>query len=253
MRAFKAKDADELEAIAQEVKDDLDLPTDPNGEGEIHIHINGNGDPAPSDATFTQDEPADLAAHIAQNAEEHAAMSARIDALEQLCASLSAGGDRDEDPDVMPKEALDELPGELQEGAAKARDSMYFTDSFRDTVAMAEILVPGIRVPTFDGAAKPGQTYKAICALRKQALDLAYGQPATRSILDDLLGGKALETRGMTCDAIRSMFRAASAARRSANNASNSRRSADTKASPLAGVRTLADINRLNAERYGQK
>jgi hypothetical protein len=123
-------------------------------------------------------------------------------------------------------------------------------ESFQDTVALAEILVPGIRVPTFDSVARPAQTAKKICHFRKQALDLAMAQPATRGILDDLLAGKTLDTKNMTCDAARALFRGAASAKRVANN-NGSRQTVDfDSAKKKASVSSLADLNRMNAEAY---
>ncbi len=256
MRAFKAKDAEEVEKLAKEVADEGEIVTGGEEGGDTHIHIHNGGASEPAGevtgddgeegrAKFSDD---DLQAHIEQNAAEHAAMMERIEALE---AKLNGGETSDEE--AMPEEALDEFPEEMKEEAAKAKDSAYLADSFQDTVAMAEILVPGIRVPTFDRAAKPGKSYKQVCGLRRQALDLAYGQPATRGILDELLGGKPLATASMTCDAARTLFRSAAAMKRAANNSSG--RTGDVIGAGVkqAGPMTLAEINRRNAERWGKK
>lgn len=256
MRAFKAKDAEEVEKLAEEVKDEDLIGGEEGGDTHIHIHNGGaaetgavTGDEGEETglAKFTDD---DLQAHIEQNAAEHAEMMSRIEALE---AAL-AGNNGTADEEAMPEEAMDEFPEEVKEEAAKAKDSAYLADSFQDTVALAEILVPGIRVPTFDRAAAPGKSYKKICGLRRQALDLAYSQPATRGILDELLGGKALATASMTCDAARTLFRSAAAMRRAANNG-NTGRTGDVIGAGVkqAGPMTLAEINRRNAERYGKK
>jgi len=174
-------------------------------------------------------------------------MRSRIDALEAALAGKTGTGDED----LPSEEMLDEIPEELRENAAKAKDSAYFTDSFKDTVAQAEILVPGIRIPTFDGKAKPGQTFKAICSLRRQALDLAYGQPATHGVLDDLLAGQTLNTKDMTCDAIRTLFRSAASVQRTNNNSGRGTSVADTNPTgKKVGVTSLAELNRINSERF---
>ena len=250
MKAFKAKDAEEVEKLASEVADEGEAITGGEEGGDTHIHIHAGGEqPAPN--VETQDDEPDLATHIEQNAAEHAEMMSRIEALEQALSSMSGGTDDEDDPELQ-EQMADEVPEDLKEEAAKAKDSAYLADSYKDTVALAEILVPGIKMPTFDRAAKPGDSFRKICGLRRQALDLAWHQPATRGIIEDLLGGKDLDTKRMTCDGARTLFRSAAAMARSANNG-KAHTSHDFKAGVKpAGVKSLADINRMNAERYGK-
>lgn len=262
MKAFKAKDAEEIEKLAEEVTDE-DFPIAGGGEGEggeTHIHIHAGGGEGsvsnPDDTKTFDDEPTELAAHIEQNAAEHAEMTSRIEALEAKIAALGGGGgttDEDEEEAAELKEQMaDEVPEELQTEAAKAKDSSYLVNAHQDTVGLAEILVPGIRIPTFDRAASPVASFRKICGLRRQALDLAYGQPATRGILDELLGGKKLDTSAMTCDSVRTLFRSAATMAKSANNGQRGNTADFDAGTKPAGVKTLADINRRNAELYGK-
>lgn len=259
-RAFKAKDATELEKIGDEIATELEGgAAGENGDTHIHIH---NGE-VKSDAPVMDEEEGeaagrasftdqDIQAHIDQNAAEHADMAARIEALEAKLAGQGAT-DEEGEGEVMDEEMeqaiKDEVPEEIAEKAAKANDSIYLADSFQDTVALAEILVPGIKVPTFDSAAKPGQSVKKICNLRKQALDEAYQNSATRLLIGDLLSGKALNTKNMTCDAARTLFRSAAAMKRS-QNMSPRANAGDASAAKSGPVVTLAELNRRNAERY---
>lgn len=257
MRAFKAKDADEVEKLSKEVADDIE-GGEGTSEGATHIHVHAGGTSDEGEegqagtegrTTFTDE---DLQEHMDKNSTEHAEMFSRIEELEKLVAKLSGGTSDEGEDDHLDEEAGANLREEAPEGtgdeAVKAKDSAYLVESFSDTVAMAEILVPGIRIPTCDRAAKPTQTFKKICGLRKQALDLAYVQPTTRSIIDDLLAGKDLDTKNMTCDAVRVLFRGAAAAKRVANN--TQRGNASDKSSVKAGPMTIAEVNRRNAERY---
>ena len=240
MQAFKAKDAAEVEKIAEEVKD-----AGEEGSGDTHIHITSNGPEETGGKTNGDDE--DVTAYMARNDSDHEEFRSRLEALE---AALAGSGTNDEtDPDKLTEEALDEVPEELRENAAKSKDAAYFADSFKDTIALAEILVPGIRVPTFDTAQKPGTAFKKICGLRRQALDLAYAQPATRGVLDEILAGKPLDTKKMTCDAVRTLFRSAAGVQRTVNN-TNKAQASVKDASVKVGVTTLAELNRRNAERY---
>ena len=254
MAAFKAKDAKEVEEIAEEVKDSMEeeegkkVKDEKEDGGDTHVHVHAND----AAGGVSSEE---FAEHKEKNDAEHKEMFDRISELEEMVKTLKGSTSdthsKDEDEEEMSEEATDEFPEELQEKAKKAKDSAYFADSFQDTVALAEILVPGIRVPTYDRAAKPGQTFKKICGLRRSALDIAYTQPATRSMLDEILAGRNLDTKNMTCDAVRSLFRSAAAAQRAANNAVGARDNRGSKPGKQA-PRTLAEINRMNADKYAQ-
>lgn len=265
-RAFKAKDADELEKIADELPAEF---TDEGIEGDgpdthIHVHIDGDngvtsmaGDEDISGggegrASFTDQ---DIEAHIEQNASEHAAMQSQIDELKAQLSKLMGVEEEEHGMSIADEEMeemiKDEAPEGLEEQAAKAKDSAYLYDSFREAVAGAEILVPGIKFPTYDRAASPGSTVKSICSLRRAALDQAYANPATRAIISDLLGGKTLNTKRMTCDGARALFRSAVSMRKSANKAPVTKDSAliSTPAAPAA-PKTPAELNKVLRARY---
>lgn len=262
MRAFKAKDASEVEKLAEEVKDAAEAESEGGtvgSEGDTHVHIHsGECEGAEGRSKFTDD---DLQAHMDKNETEHAEMFARIEELEKLLAASADKGTKDaekadEEEEKLKKEAMDEVPEELKEEASKAKDSAFLGDSFKDTVAMAEILAPGIRVPTFDAAQKPGTSFKKICGLRRQALDLAYVQPATRGIVDDILAGQPLDTKNMTCDAVRTLFRSAAALKRTANNANSTNNAVSSTVldgGKKAGPMTIAEINARNRKRYADQ
>lgn len=256
-RAFKAKDSDDFEEIVKDAEElgleetkDEELPESTKEDEEIHIHVDGQ-DESEKDFRTTDDELWE------QNAAEHAALGARIDALEALVSKLS--GTSEESFDEESEEAsnieqamLDEVPEGLEEEAAKAKDSRYLGESFKDTVAMAEILSPGIKVPTFDSAANPVQTFKKICRFRRQALDNAYSEDTGKSILDELLVGRTLNTKNMTCDAVRTLFNSAAATKRRMNNSSGVRDSLHKPVAPKQGITSLADLNRKNAELFSK-
>ena len=245
MKAFKAKDAEEVEKMAEGMNDE-----DMGGaEGETHIHIHNNADPIPSGPTADEDEPDEM--KKTADAEMAAWRTSTDERLEALEKGMTGTGDAD-DPETM-----DAMEGEMPEGvtkdqARKAKDSAYLMDSFQETVSLAEIIAPGIRIPTFDRAARPASSLKSICALRSQALDLAYAQPQTRGLIDELLAGKTLDTKKMTCDATRSLFRSVAALKKTENKKATFSVS-DNEKNQTRGVKTIADLNKLNAEYYNKK
>ena len=169
--------------------------------------------------------------------------------------------DDEDEEEEKEKKTADSIAKELPQGSLidvrKVKDSAPLADSFQETVALAEILVPGIKIPTFDSKAAPKASFDTICNLRRTALDLAYVQPDTRAIIDDVLGnGRTLDTKTMDCDSLRSVFLAAGAVKRRQNNATND----DGRVQPGAGgglgvksaIRTLADLNKRHQEFYSK-
>lgn len=273
LAAFHSKDEAAMEEILKEKgTGDEDLTgSGTEGDGDTHIHIHANGDPL-TGATGATDEEEDPAAKKGTFDDETETRFASLEAghaeilerLMQIEQSITGGtGDADPEAEKEDQEAKDaeeeetkemlkdEAPEGKEKEAVMAKDSAYLVDSYKDVVATAEILVPGIRIPTFDRAAAPGTSVKAICALRRQALDLAYVQPATRPMMDDVLAGKKFNTTRMSCDAIRTLFNSVGAVKRQANNTPGVRQAA--KDNGKGRVQSLADINRINAERYNTK
>ena len=123
--------------------------------------------------------------------------------------------------------------------------------SYARTVADAEIIAPGLRSPAFDRAAAPGRSFDAICSTRRRALDVAMTSADVRVYIDNLLPGRAFDTKTATCGDTRTVFNSVVAMKRISNNSDNTlgaRSVGDRNAKP-AGPQTIADLNRINAER----
>jgi hypothetical protein len=165
--------------------------------------------------------------------------------------------------DEANREILGELEFEAPPGtgdkAMKARDSQYLEEAFQDAVAKAEVLAPGIRLPAFDRKAPPVRTFGQIAKLRATALDLAYQQPATRGVIDQAMSGRTLDTKSMRYGAARVLFNAAAAATAQGNNARATDRSSKFEpgsnrvAARDGGIQSIADINRINREKYSSR
>lgn len=249
-KAIRNKDEEAVKEIAEQMAnhdEEEEKAHDEDREDEVHVHVHGNEDDEMGEGRtrFTDD---DIQEHMDQNEAEHAEMRSRIETLEQLVSQLM--GEEGETEDEIPEEELkEEVPEAARDSIRKARDSAHMKDSFKETVAYAEILVPGIRIPTFDRAAKQTDTFKTICGLRRQALDLAYAQPATRAIIDDLNMGKTLSVKDMSCGAVRQLFKSAALVRKSQNNDTRSPRGVQVS-TKKTGVASLAELNARNNEYY---
>jgi hypothetical protein len=279
LRAFKAKDASEVEKLAEDAAMEEE-EGGPSATGDTHVHIHDDDG---------------LEEFKAKNEAEHKEFRDRISALEGLMAGKAKDskteeeieaerkakdgkgkdeGESNPDPDkntqgklgtntqALDEEvrademALDEVAEEKREEAKKAKDSAYLGDSMKETASMAEILAPGIQIPTFDGAARPGLTFKKICGLRRSALDRVYVEDEQLAeFIRNTTGMKTLDTKRMTCDAVRTLFRATSTVKQAMNNTATTQRGThDGKAVDQNRTAkkppTLAEINAAHAKHY---
>lgn len=166
---------------------------------------------------------------------------------------------REEKEERKDRDVADEPPFEMEapvgtgDKARKARDSRYFEESFEETVALAEILSPGISMPVFDSAARPKKTFDQLCQFRRKVLDRAWNDLSTRDVIEPVFKGDASK---MTCEAIRTTFLAAAALKRQHNNAAAQRTTDSVGSGPLRPVggpiKTIADYNRAKNEKWAQ-
>jgi hypothetical protein len=172
------------------------------------------------------------------------------------------GGGKDKRQKDRRDEANKAILGELEyeappgtgDKARRAKDSAYLEDSFQDAVSKAEIVAPGIALPTFDKAAAPIKTAQKILTLRKTALDLAYAQPATRGIIDDALSGRTFDAKRTTHGQARVLFNVLAAQVGNGNNQRATDRSSGmgrttTNTTPQPRVQSIADLNKINREK----
>jgi hypothetical protein len=175
----------------------------------------------------------------------------------------TGGGTADEAGEAPGGEPDKEIEGELKEEAPpgtgdaimKAKDSAMLEDSFSQTLALAEILVPGISVPTFDRAAAKADTYKSICALRRNAV---RGAMMTRdgAALIQRVAGKTVDVESIPCRDLAPIFRGAAAAKAEQNNAAAVKVSTrddsffGVKRTAVAAPKTIAEINAQHAKHW---
>lgn len=252
--------------------DDLD-----DGGGATHIHIHAGGSSsAPEKQVPGHDELGDdpdgggdpLEQRIAALEQGMAQIADAIGQLQDAIGQMSGGGkttpDADPDPDVDPdnpdgepvvKDSGEEVdPADNDLMTSKTGDSAALATSFQQLLADAEILVPGIRVPTFDAKAKRKVTMDSMCSLRRKAIVAAM---TTRdgAALIEAAAGPNCDPEKMDCQQMASVFRAAVTARRVLNNASATR---DANKLPNASAtakpaQTIEAINKANAEFWARQ
>lgn len=134
-----------------------------------------------------------------------------------------------------------------KDATAKTGDSAGLATIFQDTVARAEILVPGVALPTFDAALNPGATEETLCGFRRRVLIAAQTSGAGKPHVDALVP-IARSLVAMSCDAVGMVFAGATELAKAANN----------KAAPHSmaggtqrkGPPTNAEINDMNKKYY---
>lgn len=263
-QAFEKKDKKALDEALAEIKDE--------SKTEMHVHVHASdakGEEPESEPEDDKDKAKDKAfdamdARIGKLEKNYDAMASDIKSIKD---AVTGDDDKDEDDDdeededkkkAKDAEETRKLEGNLEEEAPagtgdkarKAKDSAFLEESFQETLALAEIIVPGIKAPTFDGKATPRKTFDNMCAFRKKVLELAQANAESAPIVEEVLGKKTLDS--MDCASTRTAFRAVGAVMKRNNNDAISR--GDTSAATFDGgiiagpVKTLADLNKANSE-----
>lgn len=186
-----------------------------------------------------------------------------MDAIANLEGKLPKPGETTVTPPAGDAETR-EIEGELKEEAPVGtgdaalkgvKDSALFYDSFQETISTAEIIAPGMAVPTFDAKAAPKSTLDSLCDLRRKALGFALNEPVGAAMIQGARGGRALDAEGLKtldCKSLRSLFNAVGAQKRLANNARPANSVDTTIPQTPMGAWSPADINKRNRQHYSQ-
>jgi hypothetical protein len=170
-------------------------------------------------------------------------------------AAAEPGAEGGEKPDEEKPVGDKKVTGDARPRASVG-DSTSMRALFQQTISRAAILVPDVRVPTFDSAKPATFTADALCQLRRDTLRRAWGADDVRPTLETLLAGRTPDftTKAMTCDAAAVIFDAASELLRAERAKLPLRTSAfRAPAGALPAVPTPAQINARNRERFGIK
>jgi hypothetical protein len=190
---------------------------------------------------------------------------ARFAALEQghaeimkQLSAISAAMTEDEDPEMDPgeektmdedlEEEKTEDSGDLTEAetAESNIDAGAKTfDSMKNVISRAEILAPGIKMPSGDSMKNSGVREN----LMRKALGVALENPNVKDMVKPLLLGKQLGK--LTGDSLKVAFNGASELIKVHNNAKGIRNSVSTK--DFGGTMTPAAINQRNREYWKKK
>lgn len=284
LRAHVARDAAEVAELAKEA---------PGGEeddrGATHIHVHAGEKPAAKEEKAADEGEMGAAPALQAQCEE---LALRVGELEDVMVELAgaAGGsagdskpddddekkptkdskpknlrdrirdarrgtrDEEDDPAETKQEEIEgEMPADATDKARKARDSVYLKDSFDDTIALAEIVSPGIKLPVFNLAAAPVKTFDAICGLRKAAVTAAYATASGKEAVDAFMGARhTFDAATLRCETAKALFQHLGAVSK-ARNADNGVKPREHLRLADARVVSGADLNKLYAEHYAKQ
>jgi uncharacterized protein len=270
-----------------------DMDDDGNDGIHMHVHLPGNGNGAAADVPGEEDLMQDQGEPDLPGG-DIADLAARLAALEQKVAELLDGdegevelqnpGDaqdakryimrrgsrlkaHDEEEIPIPerlKEMIGEtdLPGleDLDARTAlvisKSNDSVNQEMLWQDTMAKGEIIVPGIRIPTFDSRVKATTTAQRLCSFRRQTLDAALDIPEASDVLAGLVGVKTKDhVKSLPCETLKVAFETtANMLAHNRNNGIVRSSVADSlpgyRHAPQNGSSTLSEIQRRNREAW---
>jgi hypothetical protein len=132
----------------------------------------------------------------------------------------------------------------FRDNYARTHDSADAEDLWQGTMAAAEILQPGVKVPTFDARLTLASTARRLCAFRRRVLDHALSDENTKGIIHDSIG--TIDTKTLTCDSVKMAFNAAAAQVRLMNRQGTTRTAAKTRDGvtlPRRGPPSIAEMN----------
>ena len=174
-------------------------------------------------------------------------MDARLGALEKKKTKDSDDPEKkteDEDnPDDDPEETKDDILGAEEAGKLSTEGVQNHTgDSLKQVLSRAEILAPGIKLPTTDSA----NNGKAVLAAKRMALKQAYATTDGQAAIAPFIGTHT-DFNTMPAHTVDMAFTGASELIKQKNNAAGVRSGVSTKDWGRSAP-TPADINARNRE-----
>ncbi|MDR9051710.1 DUF2213 domain-containing protein [Burkholderia multivorans] len=151
--------------------------------------------------------------------------------------------DDDEEDDETDETTDTVIEAEPSRRVSEEGVDLYTGDSARLIAARAEILAPGVKLPTLDGL-KTKDRAAALCKCQRRALDQAYETDAGRAAIAPFLGRRAPDFDTMPAPVVDAIFTGAAELMRAKNNAGSSSGKVSTR--DFGKVKTIADINEQN-------
>lgn len=233
-KAFMSRDAEAAEAAAKEAE-----------EVEKTEDDDGDDDNADADKSTTKTgDSAVLAAIRAMDAKNDKRFKALEKRFKDAESDPEADPEKTEDDDSDEDKTEDDgiLGAEPAQKKDDAGEVTYTGDSLQNVLSRAEILSPGIRLPTLD--AKSKDIGNAVRTCKCKALAAAYGTEDGKKAIDPFIGGNS-DFAKLPAPTLDAAFIGASELIRQQNNSHGMRSAIGTKDFGNK-PRTPAEINAAN-------
>lgn len=237
MTAMKAKDEAAIEEALEEGQTALDEESEEERE-----------------ARETKEKEAKTGDALAQILKAMKSFDSRLAKIESRDSERKETDDEDEDDDEGKSKTGDE--GDLTEAETAPKLSeedvdLYTGDAAASIPSRAEILAPGIKLPTLDAKMNTKDRAAALCKCQRKALDLAYQTEAGKKAIAPFLGNKTADFEKLPPALVHAAFMGASELVKVQNNASASRGAAPTR--DFGKAKTVADINAANRKFWADR
>lgn len=220
MKAMRAKDAEGVEEALEEGQKAMDEESEEERKKSEAAEAGKTGDA------------------LSQILKRLKAMDEDIQELKKAVAE-----DDDEEDDETDETTDTVIEAEPSRRVSEEGVDLYTGDSARLIAARAEILAPGVKLPTLDGL-KTKDRAAALCKCQRRALDQAYETDAGRAAIAPFLGRRAPDFDTMPAPVVDAIFTGAAELMRAKNNAGSSSGKVSTR--DFGKVKTIADINEQN-------
>ncbi|MBU9246334.1 DUF2213 domain-containing protein [Burkholderia multivorans] len=220
MKAMRAKDAEGVEEALKEGQEAMDEESEEERKKREAAEAGKTGDA------------------LSQILKRLKAMDEDIQELKKAVAE-----DDDEEDDETDETTDTIIEAEPSRRVSEEGVDLYTGDSARLIAARAEILAPGVKLPTLDGL-KTKDRAAALCKCQRRALDQAYETDAGRAAIAPFLGRRAPDFDAMPAQVVDAIFTGAAELMRAKNNAGASSGKVSTR--DFGKVKTIADINEQN-------
>lgn len=252
LEAFNAKDEKAIKLIAEEI------PEEPvSGATHIHVHTADKAkdeEEDPNEKRFKKIEDAleKLTKDKAKDeSEEEKAEREKKEKEAKDKARDAEAEEKKKAEDAESEEMSEEVEDEDKEEAKKSKDSAFLSEPFEKVKMLAEIIAPGVRLPTFDKAADPKKTFRdCLCGLRRKALQLGTNDALTAGFIEEVRGKvtDGAEFAKMPCKDVRTIFNSVGAMKKAHNNGQSTR---DTSRPPTPPASPMAQFIANSNKRHG--
>ncbi|WP_011298543.1 DUF2213 domain-containing protein [Cupriavidus necator] len=160
--------------------------------------------------------------------------------------------DDEEDPDKKKTGDDGDLTNAETAGKlSQAEVDLYTGDAAASIPSRAEILAPGIKLPTMDSKMATKDRAAALCKCQRKALDVAYQTDAGKKAITPFLGGLTADFEKLPAALVHAAFMGASELVKAQNNG----RAHDSvaKTTDFGKARTVAEINAANRKYWADR